>query len=75
MIYMPGVLASYDLAPPPPPPPSPVKKLPLFLSLPLCRRSSLLTGEGGEGVGKEPNHTKARKPGLLYIIAYSLERV
>ncbi len=31
--------ASYDLAPRPPPPPSPVS------SLPVCRRSNLLTGE------------------------------
>ncbi len=56
---------SCDLAPPPPPPPSPVKKLPLFLSLPLCRRSSLLMGEGGKGMGKEPNHMTARKAGPL----------
>ncbi len=28
------------------PTPSPVSKLPLFLSLPMCRRSSLLTEEG-----------------------------
>ncbi len=38
-------------------PPSPVSKLSLFLSLPVCRRSSLLMGEG-EGVGEEPNHPK-----------------
>jgi hypothetical protein len=31
-------------------PPSPPSKLPLFLSLPECRRSSLLTGEVGEVV-------------------------
>ncbi len=31
----------------------------------------LLTGEG-EGVGDEPNHTTARKPGTLYIVQYSL---
>jgi hypothetical protein len=30
-------------------PPFPVIKLPLFLSLPVCRRSSSLTGEGGGG--------------------------
>ncbi len=30
-------------------PPSTVSKLSLFLSLPVCRRSSLLTGEGGGG--------------------------
>jgi hypothetical protein len=52
-------------------PPSPVSKLSLFLGLPVCRRSSLLTGEG-ERVGEEPNHTTARKPGPLEIIHYSL---
>ncbi len=31
-----------------------------------------MTGEGGEGPEEEPNHTKARKSGLLYIIQYSL---
>jgi hypothetical protein len=31
------------------PPPSPVSKLSRFLSLPVCRRSSILTGEGGGG--------------------------
>ncbi len=35
---------SYDLALPPTPP---ISKLSLFLSLPVCRRSSFLTGEGG----------------------------
>jgi hypothetical protein len=30
---------------------------------------NLLTGEG---VGKEPNHTTARKPGPLKIIQFSL---
>jgi hypothetical protein len=30
-------------------PPSPVSKLTLFLRLPVCRPSSLLTGEGGRG--------------------------
>jgi hypothetical protein len=50
MIYRrPGILASYDLAPPPPPPPFPVSKFSLILSLHLCRRKSLLTKEGGEG--------------------------
>jgi hypothetical protein len=33
-------------------PPSPVSRLSLFLSLPVCRRSSLLTGEG-KGVSEE----------------------
>ncbi len=44
---------------PTPSPPSPVSKLSLFLSLPVCRRSSLLTGEEGtQGRrGKEPNQS------------------
>jgi hypothetical protein len=42
--------------------PSPGSKLSLFLSLPVCRRSSLLTGERGKGMGVEPNHIIARKP-------------
>ncbi len=54
-------------------PPSHVSKLSLFISLPLCRRSSLLTGEAGEkGVGEDPNHTTARNPGPLCIIQCSL---
>ncbi len=40
-----------DLAPPPSLPPSSIGKLSLFLTLPVCRRSSLLTGEGGGGGG------------------------
>ncbi len=57
---------------PTPSPPSPVSKLSLFLSLPLCPWPNLLTGEAWERVGEEPNHTTARKPGLLYFIKYSL---
>jgi hypothetical protein len=54
-------LRSYDSAPCSPLPPLPVVKLSLFLSLPVYRRSSLLTGEGeGMGVGEEPNYTTAR---------------
>jgi hypothetical protein len=49
---------------------SSISKLSLFLSLPVCRRSSLLTGEGeGLGVGVEPNHTTVRRLGLLYILS------
>ncbi len=45
-------------------PPSPVSKLSLIISLPVCRRMSLLTWGGGGGGGvEEPNHTTARKPG------------
>jgi hypothetical protein len=39
-------LWSYDSAPRPPPSSSLVSKLSLFLGLPVCRRSCLLTGEG-----------------------------
>ncbi len=43
-------LRSYDSAPRPP---SPIGKLSLFLSVPVCRRSSLLTGEEvGREVGR-----------------------
>jgi hypothetical protein len=57
-------LRSYDSVPRPPPPPPPfsVGKLSLFLSLPLRRRSSLLTGkwEGGGGcVAESYDHKKA----------------
>jgi hypothetical protein len=50
-------LRSCDSTPRPPHSPSPVSNLSIFLSLPVCRRSSLLTGEGVEVVGEEP-----RKP-------------
>ncbi len=46
--------------------PSPVSKLSLFLGLPACRRSSLLTGEGGGGVVEEPNHKTARESRAFY---------
>jgi hypothetical protein len=52
-------LWSYDLAPPPPPPPSPINKLSLFLSLPVCRLWSVLTERGRRG------WATARKPGPL----------
>ncbi len=39
-----------------------VSKLSLFLSLPVCRWSSLLTGvDGGVGWDEEPNHTTVEK--------------
>jgi hypothetical protein len=44
---------------------SPSQQVVSLLSLPVCRRSSLLTGDGGEGVGEEPNHTTARNSGPL----------
>jgi hypothetical protein len=46
------------------PTPSPtLSKLSLFLGLPVCHRSILLTWEV-VGVGKEPNPSTARKPAL-----------
>jgi hypothetical protein len=61
----PGFLAVECLAPnpPPPPPPSPVSKLYLGHSLPVCCPAELTDVRVGEGVGEEPNHTAARKPG------------
>jgi hypothetical protein len=52
---------SYDLAPFPSPP-SPVSIFSFFLSLPMCRRPSLLRGEWGAGVGgaKSDDDEKAR---------------
>ncbi len=68
-----ALLRSYDSAPRPPLfPPSSLSKLSLFLSPPVCLRSSLPTGERGEGVGEEPNQTTTRKPGPLQIIQSSL---
>ncbi len=58
----------YGLALPPPPPlRSPVSKSSLFLSLPVCRRSSLLTGEvRGDGVGSKI--IRRRENLVLYIL-------
>ncbi len=53
MIYRgPGFLATYDSAARPPPFLPPVSKMSLFLSLPVCRRSSLFQGSGGWRTGK-----------------------
>ncbi len=50
MIYrVVGFLAVELFGSSPAPYPSPFSKLSFFLSLPICRRSSLLTGEGGGG--------------------------
>jgi hypothetical protein len=45
---------------------SPVSKLPLFLSLPVCRRLSLLMGEegGGDGRGAKSNDRKKAWPSI-----------
>jgi hypothetical protein len=42
--------------------PLPLPPLPSATCLPVCYQSSLLTGEGGERVGKEPKHTTTRMP-------------
>ncbi len=55
------------------PSPLPVNKLSLYLSLPVCRQSSLVTGEG-DGGGEEPNYSTARKPGPIWIIQYPLQK-
>jgi hypothetical protein len=71
MLYrVPGFLAIVLFGSPTTRPPSPASKMSFFVSLPVCRRSGLLKGEG-ERVGKEPNHTTARKPGPVCIIQYS----
>jgi hypothetical protein len=49
----------------PPFPPSPVSKLSLFLSLPVCRRSNLLTRKGGGGGAKSYN---SKKPGPIGFV-------
>jgi hypothetical protein len=65
MIYRgPAFLRSYDLAPRPL---SPVGKLSLLLSPPVCRRSSLLTGRGGGG-GAESSHRKKAWPSINYSL-------
>jgi hypothetical protein len=61
-----ALLRSYDSAPrprtlAPTSPLSPVQRL----SLRVCCQSNLLTGEGEEEVGEEPNHMTVRKPGTL----------
>ncbi len=70
MIYRgPGFLRSYVSAPRPPLPPSPVSKLPLFLSPPVCCRSSLLKGEGGGGGrGAEAYDRKKALPSINHSI-------
>jgi hypothetical protein len=57
---------SYDFAPSPFPstPSPPVNKLDQRNTGRLRKKDNLLMGEG-EGVGEEPNHTKARKLGPL----------
>jgi hypothetical protein len=45
------------------------------VSLSCVSLAELTDGRGVEGVGEEPNHTRARKPGSLYTIQYSLVEV
>jgi hypothetical protein len=49
-------------------PPSPVSKLSLFLGLPVCRRSSLLTGEGEEEEPNQRNHGYKAWPSINHSI-------
>jgi hypothetical protein len=64
-------LRSSDWLLPHPSPPSPVSKLSVFLSLPVCHLSSFLTGEAGgcRGGAKSYDHEKALP---LLIIQHSL---
>jgi hypothetical protein len=62
-------LRSHVSAPRPPPPPPPISKLPFFLSLLVCRQSSLLTGEGEGGrCGAESYHRKNAWPSKNHLI-------
>jgi hypothetical protein len=54
---------SYDLGPPPSPA---VSKLSLILSLPVCRRSSFLTGEEGEEFGMSQIMRRRESLELVY---------
>ncbi len=52
------------------PPPPPLPEASSFLSLPVCRRSSLLTGEGG---GSEWSRSQIIRPrGSLALYNYSI---
>ncbi len=56
-------------------PPSLVSQLSLFLSLPVCRLSSLQTGEGGGGGWGTKSYDREKAwPSINQIIPYSLER-
>ncbi len=68
------------------PSPSPVSKLSIFLSLPVCRRLSLLTGEGGRGVcgaksyGREKawssiSHSILSDPTRIYTLQLAYARM
>jgi hypothetical protein len=65
-----NILGVVWFGPFPLPSPFPFNKMSIFLSFPVFRPSRLLTGGGGEGRGKEPNHATARKPGPLQSINY-----
>jgi hypothetical protein len=58
---------SYDSAPHPSPSLSPVSNMSLFLSLPVCRWSSLLRGGGGS-VGRGSNNRKKAWPSVNHSI-------
>ncbi len=65
---------SSDLAPPPTPPPTSQLSVSSTGDTPVDweRESSCWREGGGGGIGEEPNHTTARKPGPLQIIQDSL---
>ncbi len=58
--------APHDLAPSPQTPPSPVSKLSLFFGLPVCRRSSFLTGEEVRRWGRSQIIRQRRESLLIY---------
>jgi hypothetical protein len=63
---------SYHLAPRPSPTPLSRQSARPETQRKTEKERQLADGRRGEGVGEEPNHTTARKPGSLGIIEYSL---
>jgi hypothetical protein len=65
---------SYDLAPPPSPPPTPsLVSMFLFLSFRVCRRPSLLTGEGWRGWRR--SQIIRRRENLVFYKSFKTEYV
>ncbi len=68
---------SHDSTPRPPPSPFSISWLSLFLSLPLCRRSSLLMGEGERGWAKNQTKSYDREkpwPSIIHPILSGMKR-